>query len=349
MDVMPLNESNSPFTLSRSRPRWYLPFAILFSFVFLYFAIRGVAWKQFYSTILNCQGKYLILAIPLSLISFILRSQRWGILIRGMKPVSASTLFWAIGAGYLGNNFLPFRTGEIIRSVALGQKEGVSKVYVFATALTERVIDAIFLILLALFLVPTIGKVPDWLPPTLRDLGILSIVAIVILLITPHLESVLYSILYRIPLPARWRPSLNHMLEQFLHGAGSFQNPKRAVLFLFMTCLIWLFDGIGMMISARAFSIGIHLNQSLLLLIGLGLSSAIPSTPGYVGVYQFVAVTILAIYGFPKSQALAFILVAQGIAMILTLIWGLIGLWMLGIRPDELGKEKDYRNCEPND
>jgi uncharacterized membrane protein YbhN (UPF0104 family) len=96
-----------------------------------------------------------------------------------------------------------------------------------------------------------------------------------------------------------------------------------------------------MMISARAFLMEIHLSQSLLLLVGLGLSSAIPSTPGYVGVYQFIAVTTLAIFGYPKSQGLAFILVAQAIAMLLTLIWGLVGLGMLGINRSEL-RYKNY-------
>jgi uncharacterized protein (TIRG00374 family) len=344
MDKISLNETNSASPQSQPRPRWYLPLAILLSIVFLYFAIRGVSWNAFINTVLNCQVEYLIPAIALSLVNFIIRSQRWGILIRGKKRVSGPILFWATGIGYLGNNFLPFRTGEVIRSIALGQKAGISKVYVFATALTERIIDAIFLILLALLLIPTIGKVPNWLPPAVRGLGILSFLAIVILLMAPRLEKVILSFINRVPLPSTWRLLLIHMLNQFLEGAASFQNPGRAGLFLLMTCGIWLLDGIGMIFAARAFSMDFRLNQSLLLLVGLGLSSAIPSAPGYIGVYQFIAVTILPIFGYPQSQALAFILVVQAIGMLLSLVWGLIGLWRLGLRPNELGKQ----NIESN-
>jgi uncharacterized membrane protein YbhN (UPF0104 family) len=50
---------------------------------------------------------------------------------------------------------------------------------------------------------------------------------------------------------------------------------------------------------------------ALLLLAGLGLGSALPSTPGYIGIYQFVAVTVLTPFGFSRSDALAYILVAQ--------------------------------------
>jgi uncharacterized protein (TIRG00374 family) len=337
---MILAETSTQNKLSTARSRWYLPVAIFLSLIFLYLAIRGVSWDEFVSTVINCHIEYLIPAILISLVNFFVRSQRWGILVRASKPVPPLTMFWSTGIGYLGNNFLPFRSGEIIRSVALGQKAGISKVFVFATALTERVIDAIFLILLALVLIPTIGKVPSWLPPAMRGLGILSFIAIVVLLMAPRLENVLHSLLNRVPLPTKWRPFVRQMLEQFLQGAATFQNLGRAMLFLLMTGLIWLLDGLGMMISARAFSIGIHLSQSLLLLVGLGLSSAIPSTPGYVGVYQFIAITILAIYGFPKSQSLAFILVAQVIGMLLTLIWGLVGFGILGFHFDGFESER---------
>jgi uncharacterized protein (TIRG00374 family) len=163
--------------------------------------------------------------------------------------------------------------------------------------------------------------------------------ALIVLLIAPRLEKLLKSVLGHIPLPNKWRPSLEKMLDQFLQGAASFQKPERSALFLLSTLLIWLFDGTSMMISAKAFSIEISLSKSLLLLVGLGLSSAIPSAPGYIGIYQFTAVTFLAIFGYPKSQALAFILVAQAIGMILTLIWGLVGLGILGINRSDLGDE----------
>ena len=63
--------------------------------------------------------------------------------------------------------------------------------------------------------------------------------------------------------------------------------------------------------------------MAILLLTGLGLGSALPSTPGYVGIYQFVAVTVLGPMGIAKSQALAFILVVQAYGYIGTLLLGL--------------------------
>jgi uncharacterized protein (TIRG00374 family) len=326
--------------LSSARSRWYLPVAIILSALFLYLAIQGINWNEFVSTIVNCRIAYFVPAILLTLLNYYIRSQRWGILVRATQPVPAQTMFWSTGIGYLGNNFLPLRSGEILRSVVLGYKTGISKVYVFATALTERVIDAIFLIILGLVLIPSGKAAPDWLQPAMRTLGFLGFIAIIFLLFAPRLEKTIKSIVDHLPLPDRWRASGTNMLEQFLRGAASFQNPGRSLQFLLLTCLIWLLDGVGMMLSGRAFSLELSLSQSLLLLVGLGLSSAIPSAPGYLGVFQFAAITILAIFGYPKSQVLAFILVAQAIGMLMTLIWGLVGLWKLGIRSRELSIEK---------
>ncbi len=64
----------------------------------------------------------------------------------------------------------------------------------------------------------------------------------------------------------------------------------------------------------------------------MGLSSAIPSTPGYVGVYQFVAVTVLVPFGFPRADALACSLVLQVMNDAVVTFWGLLGLWQLGFR-----------------
>src|SRR6476660_2086728 len=69
------------------------------------------------------------------------------------------------------------------------------------------------------------------------------------------------------------------------------------------------------------------LAAAFLLLAGLGLGSALPSTPGYVGIYQFVAVSVLAPFGFSKNNAIAYIMVAQALCYVVIGVWGGIGLW----------------------
>jgi len=73
----------------------------------------------------------------------------------------------------------------------------------------------------------------------------------------------------------------------------------------------------------------LDLFQALLLLASLGLASAIPSTPGYIGTYQFVAVTLLPLFGLSRSQAFTFILIMQASNYAVVTVWGLLGVWRL--------------------
>ena len=69
---------------------------------------------------------------------------------------------------------------------------------------------------------------------------------------------------------------------------------------------------------------------ALLMIVALALSSVAPSTPGYVGIYQFVAVSVLTPIGFVKTEALALVLLFQATIYAAVTPWGLIGLWRLG-------------------
>jgi hypothetical protein len=66
--------------------------------------------------------------------------------------------------------------------------------------------------------------------------------------------------------------------------------------------------------------------MAFLLLTGLGLGSALPSTPGYVGIYQFVAVTVLTPFGFSRAAVIAYTLLLQAMQYMSTGIWGLFAL-----------------------
>jgi uncharacterized membrane protein YbhN (UPF0104 family) len=93
-----------------------------------------------------------------------------------------------------------------------------------------------------------------------------------------------------------------------------------------LTAVIWTLDALGAVVTGMALHLHLPLSAAFLLITGLGLGSALPSTPGYVGIYQFVAVTVLAPFGFSRVDAIAFILVAQTLGYVMIGVWGSIGL-----------------------
>lgn len=319
-----------PDQVPSKRSRWYLFFTLLLAAVLLFLAIRGVSWADVIATLRQVEPASLALALGFSVTALFVRGLRWGVLLSAEQRIAPLTMFWATAIGYLGNTLLPARAGELLRSATLGRKTGLGVSTVLATALTERVIDALALVLIGLLALHGTGQaLPAWLFSAMRVMLVLGLAAIVFLGLAPRLQGVLTRLVALLPLPEGWRVKLARLLDQFLVGARAFVHPGRAAGFLGLTALIWLVDGLGTMQVAHAMQLSLTLAQAELLLVALGLSSAVPSTPGYVGVFQFVAVTLLPVFGFRPGQALTFILVMQSLSLLLVTLSGVLGLWQL--------------------
>ncbi len=331
-------DSKDTFPKRPRQSRWYVVLVVALAAVLLYLAVREVSWAEMAATFRQGRVELFVVVFFLNSLAIFGRGVRWGVLLSAEKKISPWTMFWAASIGYMGNTFLPARAGEVIRSVTLGRKTGVSMSYVLATALTERVMDVLALVLIVLMVTPSLQGLPEWLPGAVRVMAALGVAAIVLVVLAPRLEKIFKRILAFLPMPERWRQPANHLLEQFLLGTQALVHPGRAGGFIGLTAAIWLVDALGSITMAAAFGLTLTLPQALLFLSALGLSSAVPSTPGYVGVYQFVAVTVLPAFGLSESQALLLILAAQAINILAIVVWGLVGLWRLGrwghFRPD---------------
>jgi uncharacterized membrane protein YbhN (UPF0104 family) len=131
------------------------------------------------------------------------------------------------------------------------------------------------------------------------------------------------------PLPQALRDRLIGLAGQVLLGMRAFHHTGRFLSFAAFTVVIWVSDAIGVMAWTHSLGLAVSFPMAMLLLTGLGLGSALPSTPGYLGIYQFVAVTVLVPLGITKSGALAFILLMQAGGYIATLLLGLPCMYIL--------------------
>ena len=311
------------------KSRWILLFAFLLATLLLYLAMRGVDWAELWHIIQSARLEYLILACLLTSINSLVRSLRWRILLSAERWLGVLDVFWAMMVGYLGNLLLPARAGEVVRSVALGRRVQLSVSFVLATTLTERILDTGVLVLIGSAVLATLHDAPPSLLNAGKGIAVLSASGLAWVFILPMLERPFQSVLDRLPLTSTWKTKLSGLLGQFLMGMNSLRHVGRALSFLALTAIIWMGDAVVAVTIAYALGLALSIPQALLLGVALGLSSAIPSTPGYIGIYQFVAVTILSPFGFTHSQALAYILVFQALSYLIIAFWGLLGLWQL--------------------
>jgi len=253
----------------------------LASILLLYLAMRGVAFSETWRIMSNLRWSSLYYALGLTLVSPVVRAWRWKKLYDGDAPG-----FWllvrAIAVGQTLNFVVPFRSGDVARVIMVkGRRLDTAGTIAF-----EKLSDAAFFAALCLVL-PFVWAVPTWLEGPRESVIVMAAVYIVVVaafvLIIPRVSR--FPKLVRIP-------RLRNILLVIA-----------ATLFLGLS---------GIMVNDFVLS-SLHIDApfmaSVVLLVILQAGVAIPSTPGKLGVFQYLAVLGLSLFGVSHPPALAFGLV----------------------------------------
>jgi uncharacterized membrane protein YbhN (UPF0104 family) len=173
----------------------------------------------------------------------------------------------------------------------------------------------------------TLPEPPGWLARAARPMALVGLLGALAIGVLPLFGSVAGVAIARAPLPAALRSRVAKAVEGGLQGIRAFHDVRRLSGFLALTLAIWFLDALGTVVGAAALGFRIPITVAFLLIAGLGVGSALPSTPGYVGIYQFVAVSVLTPFGVSRTDAIAYILVAQALFYVVIGFWGALGLW----------------------
>src|SRR5215831_9545821 len=236
----------------------YWTVALVLAAGLLFYSLRGIDWGQVWTTLKSTRLEYVGWMVLATTISLLLRAFRWCVLLRAGGEVHFSTAFWATCAGYFGNNYLPARAGELIRSVAVDGETGMGRTYVLTTALAERITDAISLVLISSLVLLTLPVRPGWYESAAKPFAIIGLCGALGIAVLPKLDRLWHSLLARAPVPERFRGALTHILDQILNGLRSFHDVRRLCTFLALTAVIWFMDAVGTILAAA--SLGMDLN-----------------------------------------------------------------------------------------
>lgn len=263
----------------------------------------------------------------LILMSFAMRAQRWRLLVDHQPVVRFRTSFSALMIGYLLNNILPARAGDIARALELGRSEKMSRTKVFATLVTERTVDLVSTLTLLAGVLLTYPALPDWIKKAGMLIALLSIAAMSVLVLAhttgrrwiPPLVGLLSQWF-----PEALRTKLDQMVLSALEGVAGMFRPAHAVGFLLLTGLIWSAEVVMVHIVASSVGLPLALGNALLVLLVLAMGSMVPSSPGQVGTYEVVGLAALALVALEGPLALAFIVLLHVIALLGSTTLGVI-------------------------
>ena len=296
---------------------WQTAIAIGISAGFLYWALKGIHFHDVLAQIRGAHVLPLVAAVFIATSTFVLRIFRWRILLRANDgaPLPASSLWHAIAIGFMANNVLPFRAGELLRSLAITRLTRTRFTAAISSIAAERLFDGLAIVTLL-----TIGLLLSGLPANAEVKGIrlthVAIVAgatfaaalIIAGLVVAFPQTAERMIRRLIPFP-RLAERMVAMIEGIVHGLSVLQSPLRMTTVVAWSLAIWLVNVTSFYVGFQAFDIPVNFAGAMIMQGLLAFAISAPTAPGFVGVFESAIKLTLLLYAVSEDRAVTYALV----------------------------------------
>lgn len=291
---------------------WRGALGFVLSGFLLWWTLRGVSLLEMRVQLRESNIPLLLLSAVVATCIFPLRAIRWRVILEPVAPGLAFGPLWrATAIGMMVNNVVPARAGEIARVFALTREtDRVGFAAGIASLAVDRVFDAVVLIvmLVTAMLAPAFpGDTVILGQPMSRYVVLLAVAAFGLLaglyafVFAPDLIERLY-----LAIATRVAPRLaergRRLLHAFITGLGALRSPSRFTRVFLWTLLHWLVSALSFWIAFRAVGITAPFSAAVFLQSLIAIGVAIPSTPGFFGVFEGSAKVGLAVYGVTGPQ-----------------------------------------------
>lgn len=318
---------------------------LVISLVFLVWALSQEDLGRVGSTILSMNWVVLIPALALYFVGVWIRAIRWRILLRPLRPqLTLARTFDVVVIGYMANNLLPARIGELVRAYVLGQRENVRKTSALATIVVERIFDGLVMIgFVAAALLFVILFNPDilgtgsghTLGTLIRDYSLVIVIGAVAFLVFLASFIAVATSQQRVErlvafglrlLPGRLHDRANKLALAFIDGLGSLRSPRSLFSVFGLSVAAWLFEfGMYYVIGNLGFNLNVPFYAYLMATGLVNLSTLLPQAPGYLGIFDAVGKGVLVGgFGVASNAAISYVLLLHAALLLPVTILGVV-------------------------
>jgi len=288
---------------------------------FLFLVFRSIDGTKLLAALRTMDSRFLLPAVAATLLSYYLRAYRWKLLLVEDKQTSMVNLFSATSIGYMANNLLPARVGELVRVYLLGEKEGIDKGTVFASLVLDRLFDGFSVLLILLVTLFTLQLPGDdsEIRAVLVTGGYLTvaayliIIAFLVLLKKQTATTLRIAALLLKPISPRLAELVIPLLSTFIKGIRLSPRPVIILGLVVSSAAIWVFALWPIDLALQSFGIALPLTASLFIMVLLVIAVMVPASPGYIGTYHYACFKALTAFGIGSEQAVSVALVIHAL------------------------------------
>jgi uncharacterized protein (TIRG00374 family) len=292
----------------------------------------------------------MFVAVVMAPLQIWVRGRRWWYLFPpGSNPPGLTP---AMMIGYMVNNVVPARAGEVARVYVVARRwsaadANAARLHPFwttlATLVVERVLDglAVVLILAVLVLVIPVPRIIAVGAMAILAIDLAGIGVLIALVVTPApCERLIARLARRWPRLQRWALTT---LETFVRGLDGIRAPSHAFPLIVWTIAVWLAPAFAAWTVLMALDLRLPFAAVWAVLAFVGLGVSLPSTPGYVGTFHGAAVLALGLFGVSRSTGFGYALLYHATQILPITLLG----WLYLLREDvSLGEATHARPGE---
>ena len=322
----------------KSKKLWLgLAVSALFLTLFLY----RIDYSETWDALRGANYLYVVPAIAVYFGSLWFRTIRWQYLMKHLTEVSVSRLYPVTIVGYMANNILPVRLGEVVRSYYLSTRERISTTSALGTVGVDRVFDGLTLIFFLLVIWPFL-PLADILKNDAGEviwsrvagsaivfavfLG--AIVVFVALAVRPGLTSFAVRTLLLF-VPARFKDLISRLAQTFIEGLGSLGSAKKLFVIFILSLPIWIMECLMYYLITLSFDqFDVSFAMAMVVTATSNLVGALPAAPGNVGTFEWAIKITLVAFSYDPETTVAYAATLHVVLWLPVVVAGILYLWL---------------------
>jgi glycosyltransferase 2 family protein len=306
--------------------------------VLLVWALRGVHPQEVLAHLRHAHAGRLAVAVILATLTYPIRLIRWRLLLRDTDggPLPAGPLWHAVAIGFMANNTLPFRAGELVRVLAATRLTGARFSSALSSVAVERIFDGLTVVLLlSVALLASdlpagvaVGGVP--VRHAAQVAGVMGVAALMAAVLVVAFPLGAERLIRRVLPAGGLTERLLTLIEGLRHGLSVLRSPALLAGVVLWSLVLWMANALAFYVGFTAFDIPVDYPGALLVQGVLVFGITVQLTPGFLGQFEAAIVAGLALFGVANDLASSFA-IAFHATTFLPII--LLGAWSLARTP----------------
>ena len=285
---------------------------LLVSLAFVLLFLRQVDTTKIVEAMGGANPAWLLAGVPVYAAGVWCRTLRWQALMNAFRPAAASALLPYVVIGYMANNLLPARAGEVVRAYLAGSRLNLAPAPILGTIALERVSDGLAL-LAFMAAAAIVYPLAPWVTGLALAMTVVFLAALGAMRLALSARAKTWGVWMRMGryVPAKLREPAVALLSGVTDGLGVLQQPRLLVAVALYALVAWAWEAGVFYLVGLALHLDIPPVAYVLAMCTANLATALPSSQAGIGPFEFFCAETLVLYGVAPAPAAAYALLVH--------------------------------------